>query len=93
MQIRREQMIREDFILKKMPGMNLVMPIGSKVKDFHGVLMLNDTGAFIYEKMRDGLDVDKTTELLAEEYEVTADRAREDVMKTLVSLREAGVAD
>ena len=40
--------IKEGFILRKVPGMNLVMPTGKNVKDFNGSLMLNDTGAFLF---------------------------------------------
>ena len=38
--------IKNGFILRKVPGMNLVMPTGKNVKTFNGSLMLNDTGSF-----------------------------------------------
>ena len=40
-------MIKSGFVLRKMPGMNLVMPTGDNVKRFNGALMLNDTGAIV----------------------------------------------
>ena len=39
--------IKEGFVLRKMPGMNLVMPVGENIKTYKGSVMLNDTGAFI----------------------------------------------
>lgn len=86
-------MIKEGFVLRKMPGMNLVMPTGANVKNFNGALMLNDTGAFIFEGLMQGKSIDKIAEELAESYEVSAAKAREDIEKTIASLKEAGVAE
>ena len=86
-------MIKEGFVLRKMPGINIVMPTGRNVKEFNGALMLNETGAFIFEKLKEGANAEETAEYLAEEYEVNAEKAREDVLKTVASLREAGVVE
>ena len=84
--------IRDGFILRKVPGMNLVMPTGKNVKNFNGTLMLNDTGAFIYEKLQNGATPDETAQALTEEYDVALDTATTDVQNTITSLIEAGVA-
>ena len=83
--------VKEGFILRKMPGMNLVMPTGAKVKEFRGALMLNDTGALIFSELKDGKTVDETAEVLCREYDVTSDKAKADIEKTIASLKEAGV--
>ncbi len=85
--------VKEGFILRKMPGMNLVMPTGAKVKEFRGALMLNDTGALIFSELKDGKTVDEAAETLCREYDVTLDKARADIEKTIASLKEAGVVD
>lgn len=84
-------MIKEGFVLRKMPGMNLVMPTGANVKNFKGALMLNDTGAFIFAELADKKTVDEVAEKLTKEYAVSGEKAAEDVMKTINSLKEAGV--
>jgi len=85
--------IKNGFILRKVPGMNLVMPTGKNVKEFNGSLMLNDTGAFIYEKLQKGATPDETAQALTQEYDVSLDIASTDVQKTIDSLIEAGVAE
>ena len=85
--------IKNGFILRKVPGMNLVMPTGKNVKEFNGSLMLNDTGAFIFEKLQKGATPEQTAEALTQEYDVTLDTASADVQKTVASLIEAGVAE
>ena len=85
--------IKDGFILRKVPGMNLVMPTGKNVKTFNGSLMLNDTGAFIFEKLQKGATPEETARALTEEYDVALDTANTDVQNTIASLIEAGAAE
>ena len=85
--------IKNGFILRKVPGMNLVMPTGKNVKEFNGSLMLNDTGAFIFERLQKGSTPEETVQALTQEYDVSLDTASTDVQKTIDSLIEAGVAE
>lgn len=85
--------IKDGFILRKVPGMNLVMPTGKNVKDFNGSLILNDTGAFIFERLQKGSTADETAQALTQEYDVALDTASADVQKIIASLIEAGVAE
>lgn len=84
-------MIKEGFVLRKMPGMNLVMPTGANVKEFKGALMSNDTGALIFSELKNGRTIEETAETLTREYDVTPEKAKSDVEKTIASLKEAGV--
>lgn len=86
-------MIKEGFVLRKMPGMNLVMPAGDKVKEFKGALMLNDTGALIFESLKNGKGIEDIANQLVDEYTVSMEVAMSDVKKTMDSLKEAGVME
>ena len=85
--------IKEGFVLRKMFDNNIVMPAGSEVKDFKGVLVLNDTGALIYEQLKAGKSVEETAQALTDAYDVTLEKALADVQKTIADLQEAGVAE
>lgn len=85
--------IKDGFILRKVPGMNLVMPTGKNVKTFNGALLLNDTGALIFEKLQKGAAPEETAQALTQEYDVSLDTASTDVQNTINSLIEAGVAE
>ena len=74
-------------------NMNLVMPTGKNVKDFNGSLVLNDTGAFIFEKLQKGSTPEQTAGALTQEYDVPLDTASADVKNTVASMIEAGVAE
>ena len=85
--------IKDGFVLRKLPGMNLVMPTGKNVKAFNGSLVLNDTGAFIFEKLQMGAAPEEIAQALTQEYDVSFDTASTDVQNTINSLIEAGVAE
>ena len=85
--------IKDGFILRKVPGMNLVMPTGKNVKTFNGSLMLNDTGAFVFEHLQKGKTPEETAQALTQEYDVTLDTASADVQNTIKSLIEADVTE
>ena len=83
--------LNKDFVLRKMCGMNVVLPTGANVKDFGGALNLNDTAALIYEQLQAGKSADEAAAALVAAYDVTPEAALADVQDTIELLREAGV--
>lgn len=86
-----ELQLNKDFVLRKVCGLNVVLPTGTNVKDFGGALNLNDTAALIFEQLQDGKSAEETAAVLTAEYDVTLETALADVQETIDSLREAGV--
>lgn len=82
-----------NFVVRKVAGVNVVLPAGEKVKDFSGALVLNDTGMLIYSQLQAGKTAEETATALVAAYDVTLEQALSDVQKTIASLREAGVID
>lgn len=86
-------MIKKGFILRKMVGMNLVVPAGTNIKEVAGALILNDTGAFIFESLQKGKSADQIADALSFEYGICSEIALADVLSTIESLKEAGVIE
>ena len=86
-----EMQMNKDFVLRRVCGLNVVLPTGTNVKDFGGALNLNDTAALIYEQLQAGKSVEEAADALMEAYDVTREAALADVQETIESLREAGV--
>ena len=86
-----ESQLNKDFVLRKVCGLNVVLPTGVNVKDFGGALNLNDTAALIFEQLQAGKSVEEAADALMEAYDVTRETALADVLETIESLREAGV--
>lgn len=81
----------KDFVLRKVCGLNVVLPTGANVKDFGGALNLNDTAALIYEQLQAGKSAEEAAAALVAAYDVTPETALADVQETIGLLREAGV--
>lgn len=88
-----EPQLKKDFVLRKVCGVNVVLPTGLQVKDFGGALNLNDTAALIFEQLQAGKTIEETAAALVAAYDVTPEKALSDVQKTIDSLRETGVVD
>ena len=83
--------MNKDFVLRKVCGLNVVLPTGANVKDFGGALNLNDTAALIYEQLQACKSAEEAAAALIAAYDVTPETALADVHETIELLREAGV--
>lgn len=81
--------IKQGFILREVAGNYIVVAVGSAVKEFNGVINLNETGAFLWKKLQDGADEEGLVQALLSEYEVEEDLARKDVRAFVEKLQGA----
>ena len=76
--------IKEGFLLRKVAGDHVVVPVGEAGKVFHGMIRLNDTGAFLWEQCRKETTKEQVLQAMAEKYGVTP----EDLQKDLWELED-----
>ena len=84
--------IREGFILRRIPGMNIVMPTGENIRYFRNAVTLNDTAALIFEKLQQGESAGHIAQVLASKYGIDPGEATEDVEKGIGDFLELGLA-
>lgn len=85
--------VKEGFILKEVCGEYLIVPIGEASIDFKSVIKLNETGAFLWERLAKGADEKGLLDALLKEYDVTSDVAESDISSFLLHLTDAGVVE
>ena len=85
--------IKENFILRKVADSYIVVPVGSMTLNFNGIINLNETGAFLFEKLQQGADREDLINALLEEYDVAPDRAENDVDIFIQKVRDADVLE
>lgn len=85
--------IKENFLLRQVADTWIVMPIGEEMLDFNGMLSLNETGALLWQKLKEGGNVDALVNALMAEYNVSEAEAREDAEAFCKKLIDAGCAD
>ncbi len=71
--------VKENFLLRQVAGSWLVMPIGQEMLDFNGILTLNETGAFLWQKLQEGATIEELATALTLEYKVSLEEARADI--------------
>ena len=80
--------IKEGYILRNVAGSFVVVPIGEATLEFNGMMNLNETGAFPFEKMIDGISRDDLIKALTDEYDVDDETAAEDVDAFIEKVKE-----
>jgi hypothetical protein len=85
--------IKQDFLLREIADTNIVIPVGERVADFKGMMTLNKTGRFIWEKMLDGIAFEDLVKAIVDKYEVDEATARTDLNAFIDSARESGVLE
>ena len=81
--------IKEGFILRKVGIQFVVAATGKASEHFNGMMRLNESGAFAFRLMQQGITEEELTIRLMEEYEVSEQTARKDVAAVTAALREA----
>lgn len=85
--------IKNDFIVKEISGSTVVIPVGNRVADFNGMLKLNETGVFLFNLLKNDTTIDVLVQNLVDEYEVTKEKANEDVITFVNKLKEADIIE
>ena len=85
--------IKKGFVLRSVGGENIVVPVGAMSKQFHGMINLNESGAFLWNFYTEEHSVDDGVAKLLSEYEVEEEIARRDVERFCKIIVEKGFAE
>lgn len=83
--------INEGFALRKVADSFVVIPVGDNLVDFSAMITLNETGAFLWENIKDDATEDTLAKALTEEYDVSLEQAKEDVCEFVKILKDKKV--
>ena len=81
--------IKEGFVLREVAGNFIVVAVGSAVKEFNGIINLNETGAFLWKIVEKGCEREDLINALLGEYEVEKETAEKDIDEFIGKLKEA----
>lgn len=82
--------IKEGLMFREIAGETVVVPTGKAILDFRGMVTLNETGAFIWKKLDEGVKEDEIIEALKGFYEIDQETAKEDVAEFINQMEAAG---
>lgn len=81
--------IKEGFLLREVAGQNVVLPAGADL-DLNMMITLNDTGAFLWNRLQTDCDEAALTAALLAEYDVDAATAAASVAAFVQKLAKHG---
>lgn len=67
------------------------MPVGKTVLGFNGLFVLNELGAFIWERLPQAASAEEIVERILNEYDVSEEEAARDVAEFLEKLQEMDI--
>ena len=80
--------IKKEFVKRDIAGDTILVPIGKTVYDSNGLFVLNELGAFIWDRLRAAeTEADLLRDVLST-YEVTEEVALQDIREFMDKLRE-----
>ena len=85
--------IKNGFVVREVGGENVVVPVGEMSKVFHGMINLNETGAFLWKFFSEEHTVAEGVAALLAEYEVDEATACADVEKFAETIKNHGFVE
>ena len=82
--------IKEDYVLRQVADVWVVLPLGTTSVNFNGMIKLNETAALLWKTLEAGSDRDGLIAALMAEYDVDPALAGTDVDNFLQRIRNAG---
>lgn len=82
--------IKGEYILRDVVGENVLIPVGETALEFNGMIIINSTGAFIWKAIVEGSSKEEILKKMAETFEVTAEKAGQDIEEFLELLKDKG---
>lgn len=80
--------IAKEYILREIAGDYIIVPVRAAALEFNGMITVNETGAFLWEKLREGTTKEELLHAMLEEYEVSEKEAEADIQEFLQMLQE-----
>lgn len=84
----KKMKISTGYMLREIAGHYVVLPIGSKVVEFTGVITLNETGAFLWKSMESDITEAELIEKMTAEYAIDEATAKQDISEFLTTMRD-----
>ena len=81
--------LKDGFILREIAGQTVVVPTMGDL-DLNMMITLNDTGAFLWERLQEDVSEDELVCALLQEYDVDEATARRSVAAFVGNLKENG---
>lgn len=85
--------IKSGFVVRSIAGESVVVALGAASKTFNGIIKLNDTERFIWDRLAMGCEAEELVEAILAEYDIDRATAEADVNTYIETLKGAGIIE
>ena len=86
--------MKDEYVLTELGNEFTAVPIGQAAEAFHGIIRLNETGAFIWRALSEGMSVEQLAEKMLKEYDgLSIEKAEESICSFIEKLRSEGILE
>lgn len=85
--------LNKEFLITKIGGESILVPVGAAAESFHGIVKLNETAAFIVEQLKQETTQGQIANAICAQYEVERAAAEGHVNTLLKQLRDIGAVE
>ncbi len=85
--------IKNGYLLRQVGSQNVVVAVGAQSRNFNGIIRLNDTGRFLWEKLQNDTNEDELKSQMLSEYDIDEATAAADIADFVATLRRADLIE
>lgn len=85
--------VKEGFAIREVADSFVIVPTGANLVDFSAMITVNDTGAFLWDKLKEDITEEELTQYLLSEYDVDEATAKADVAEFVSVLMDKKVIE
>jgi len=83
--------IKDGYMMRKVAGNCVVVPMGDEVTNFNGMINLNETGELLFECLQKGCERQDLIQAMMKQYDVSEEKCGKDVDVFIEKLNKAGI--
>lgn len=83
--------VEKEFVLREIAGDYIIIPTGSTVLEFNGLITVNEVGVTLWKMLQEEVTMEQLVSGVLEEYDVEEAVAREDILEFLNTLEKGGI--
>lgn len=83
--------IEKEFVLREIAGDYIIIPTGSTVLEFNGLITVNEVGVTLWNMLQEEVTMDELVAGILTEYDVSEEVARKDIQEFLDTLTQNGI--
>lgn len=81
--------LRGEFIVRQVIDQTIAIPVGQTALALNGMIVLNDVSKVIFSCLEQSTTVESVTQAIVDQFEVSEQQARQDILEFLDKLRAA----